>query len=88
MRTNKSYMIVISYFKLYPALPPLNGLYVYQTYRLSGEMLFLKRFVIFTGQQYIQVTLAGGSHAYALGYPHHHQHDGMAQRLGTTDVKV
>ena len=37
MRTDKSYMVVISHFKLYSALSPKNGSYVYQTYRLSGS---------------------------------------------------
>ena len=36
--------------------PPTRlWIYVYQTYRLSGEMLFLKRFMIFSGQQYIWI---------------------------------
>ena len=38
-------MIVIPHFKLYPAIFPLKLLIVYQKYRLSGEMLFLKRFM-------------------------------------------
>ena len=45
-------MIVISHFKLYSALPPPKMAHLYTKHIGSGEMLFLKRFMIFTGQQY------------------------------------
>ena len=52
MRTDKSYMIVISHFKLYPALFPLKWLICIPNISAVRRNVVFETLHDFTGQQY------------------------------------
>ena len=51
-------MVVISHFKLYPALFPLKWLICIPNISAVRGNVDLKRFMIFTGQQYLHVIVS------------------------------